>query len=295
MLSDAARAKRVEIVDRLARTGNYSYLPDGPMATEPTSLAALAFMAYGRMPEAEILLHWLASMQSSDGSLGVLENQSKPRWPTSLAALAWSFHQRLTSQSIFAQQLDRALDWILAAEGMPIDNAPLLGHDTRLVGWCWAEGTHSWLEPTAFCVLTLKTCGHGDHPRTREGVRLLLDRQIPGGGCNYGNTLVMGQKLLPHPQPTGLAMLALAGEPADPRLELSLRYLEKSLSPQTALASSCYVCMGLAAHDRLAQYPFDVLSQAYLRRRRSGLAPYKLALLALALLGSDNPLIINPS
>ena len=33
--------------------------------------------------------------------------------------------------------------------------------------------------------------------RTREGVRLLRDRLLPDGGCNYGNTTVLGQTLSP--------------------------------------------------------------------------------------------------
>ena len=45
-----------------------------------------------------------------------------------------------------------------------------------------------------------------------RGSAVLLDRQLPGGGLNYGNTYVLGQLMRPHVQPTGIALLALAGE-----------------------------------------------------------------------------------
>src|SRR2546428_787916 len=83
------------------------------------------------------------------------------------------------------------------------------------------------LAATAMHVLALKAAGHRDHPRTREAVRLLIDRLLPGGGCNYGNTIVLGQELRPQLQPTGLAMLALAGETdPDGRVAMSLAYLK---------------------------------------------------------------------
>ena len=44
-------------------------------------------------------------------------------------------------------------------------------------------------------------------PRIREAVRLLWDRQLPHGGWNYGNTVVLKQELRPHLLPTGLARI----------------------------------------------------------------------------------------
>jgi hypothetical protein len=71
------------------------------------------------------------------------------------------------------------------------------------VGWAYAEGTHSWVEPTAFAVLALKAASREYQAAAREGVAVLIDRQLPGGGLNYGNTFVLGQLIRPHIQPTG--------------------------------------------------------------------------------------------
>ena len=105
--------------------------------------------------------------------------------------------------------------WLLDQGGVAIPNlaAPerTVGHDTAIVGWPWVADTHSWLEPTAVAILALRREGKVDHPRVREGLRLIRDRAIPTGGWNYGNNIAFGRDLRPQPAPTGIALLALAG------------------------------------------------------------------------------------
>ena len=124
------------------------------------------------------------------------------------------------------------------------------GHNTELVGWAYAEQTHSWVEPTAFAVLALQ--GRRARPTIRpraKGSRVLLDRQLPGGGLNYGNTFVLGQLLRPHVQPTGIALLALAGEAdASGRLPKSIAWLRRSIGPETTPLSLGWAVLGLRAH-----------------------------------------------
>jgi hypothetical protein len=159
----------------------------------------------------------------------------------------------------------------------------MFGHDTTLVGWSWAEGTHSWVEPTALQVVALRTAGHGQHPRVREAVRLLLDRQLPAGGWNYGNTLVMGNTLPPHVQPTGIALLALAGEPAARgRIERSLTYLRQTVNESTATVSLAWALLGLAAHGQSPAPAAEWLERAFRRTAQRDCSPYKYALLGLA-------------
>ncbi|MCA9481876.1 MAG: hypothetical protein KC545_16145, partial [Nitrospira sp.] len=54
---------------------------------------------------------------------------------------------------------------------------------------------------------------------------MLIDRQLPHGGWNSGNTLVFGKELLPLPECTGIALQALAGNTERPLVEHSLSYL----------------------------------------------------------------------
>ncbi len=124
-----------------------------------------------------------------------------------------------------------------------------------------------------------------DHPRSLEATRLLLDRQLPSGGCNYGNTIVFNQKLLPHAQSTGLALLALVHAAFDPRTAKSLNYLWNAWPEIVGTPSLCYAAMGLAAHGLVAADLQDRLQQAYRQRARANnLGAYPAALIVLAAL-----------
>jgi hypothetical protein len=272
-----------ELASRLAAHVPAGYDDSAEPANEPTALVGLALLANGRIEAAQQAADWLAKCQARDGSLGVLLRQQTPCWPTAWAMLLWQSLARDTTGDRYRKPLEQAVQWSLAAGGKPAPRKAQFGHDSTLVGWSWAANTHSWLEPTAMFVIALKSAGYADHARTREGVRLIVDRQLPAGGCNYGNTIVLGQELLPHVQPTGLAMIALAGEEIiDPRIERSLEYLQRELSANTATASLCYGLLGLAAHGRAPAAREAWLQRAYARVGAQGGSPYKLALVALA-------------
>jgi hypothetical protein len=275
------------ILSLLEKTPLIGYAPDAAPATEPTSLAALTLIAHSRSAQAKPATDFLSSSQSPDGSVGVHQNEPEPQWPTSLVVLAW---QAFDKQAC-AANIDRAVNWILEAKGEAMAQTSDMGHNTQLVGWSWAEGTHSWIEPTAFHVLALKATGHGEHPRTREAVTLLLDRQLPSGGCNYGNTSVLGQMLRPHVQPTGIALLALAGEQDQGnRIAKSVAWLRKALSKETTPASLAWGLLGLAAHGvELPDAP-KWLAAAAEQIQSHDASPHKLSLLALAAAGSTQVL-----
>lgn len=257
------------------------YHSGSPIASEPTAWAAMALAAGHRQAEARRACQWLQKCQSRDGSVGVSLKQSTPAWPTGLAILAWSRWDDLAGTSSYSKPRARAIDWALQSEGRTVERKPQIGHDTTLVGWSWAAKTHSWLEPSAIFVRALTETGNHDHPRTQEGVRLIVDRLLPTGGANYGNTRVLQQYLLPHPQPTGLALWALAGHGvADPRIEASLDYLNKQLAEPMGVPSLAYALMGLAAWGQRPANSVELLREAV--NRQQAPSCYKLALLTLA-------------
>lgn len=277
-----------DVLDSLARAPACGYLPAQTPATEPSVLAALALSAHGRAADAQPVLDYLARAQQANGSVGVREKETTPGWPTSLAVIAW---QHFDAKRHHAQ-IERALAWITSEHGKKLERNPEMGHNTQLDGWPWAEGTHSWLEPTAFHLLAYRAAGRQDHPRAVEAVKLLIDRQLPTGGCNYGNTIVLGQALRPHVQPTGIAMLAVAGQ-NDPsgRMEKSLTYLGWSLNPRITATSLGWALHGLAAHGREAPLAESLLAAACARVQTHDRSPHKFALLALAALGTTSPLM----
>src|SRR4051812_14332061 len=224
------------IIDQLRVQRSWGYHAAGISASEPAALAALALLAHGESAAALPALDWLLSVQDADGSVGIEAGQSTPGWPTAWCMLAWQAAQESgLEHPRFAAALDRALAWTLRTQGLAMDRDPAndgaAGHDTRLHGWPWVIGTHSWLEPTAINLLALKRVGREDHPRSQEARRMLHDRILPDGGCNYGNTIVFGQELRPHVQPTGLCLLALSGRnEMTPKIERSLEFLRSELA-----------------------------------------------------------------
>jgi hypothetical protein len=274
LLSDA--------LDALARQPVCGYALGARPASEPTALAALALHAHGQGDAAGQAAAYLCVMQADDGSVGVLAGQSSPGWPTSLAVLAWL----AAGGKRYGRQIEAGVAWILAAKGEAVPRSSEFGHDTQIVAWSYAERTHSWIEPTALHVAALKAAGHSDHERTREGVRMLLDRQLPGGGCNYGNTTVLGQLLRPHVQPTGVTLLALAGE-ADSggRIAKSVAWLRRSLGPETTAVSLTWGLVGLRSHGVAVADADQWLAQAGRRVLDRDRSPHKLALLLLAAKG----------
>ncbi len=282
-----------DVLARLESTPSSSYHAGGETASEPASMAALALLAHGRGAAAKARLDWLADLQSPDGSVGIDATHNTPGWPTGLAVLAWQAAQDSPSASDrYAGALERGIDWMLHVQGVSIERGDWSGHDTSLRGWPWVEGTHSWLEPTAINLLALEHTGHGTHARAVEAGRLLHDRLLPNGGCNYGNTVVFGQQLRAHIQPTGMCLLALSGcSERTPRIEASVGYLQREVGERTTTDSLCYALMGLAAWQRVPAGADQWLSRAGQRVLNRDAAGYKLALLALAAMGRQCPLI----
>ncbi len=281
------------VLRRLAASDLCNYHPGLPAATEPTALAAIALFAHGRDTQAARLADRLLEMQNRDGSVGVDRLDQTPGWATGWSVLAWRASQSSPVFRIeYVQGIDLALQWILDTQGALVEQTDETGHDTTMLGWPWVDGTHSWLEPTAMNYLALRHTNRGGHPRAREAQRLLVNRLLQSGGCNYGNTVVFGQELRPHVQPTGLCLLALGGEQdTTGRIGRAIDYLHGELSDRTTTASMCYGLMGLAAHDALPAESDDWLQAAAGRSLARDASSYHLALLALAALGNDCPLL----
>jgi hypothetical protein len=280
-------------LDALTAQPTIGYEPTSAPATEPTAIAAIALARHEQLDAANESAAFLANIQADDGSVGVRAGEPTPGWPTSLAVVAWK-----TVGDKYQSNVDRGVAWLLSVQGSQLEQSDVFGHNMQLIGWAWADGTHSWLEPTALAVLALKAAGHANHARTREAVRLILDRQLPSGGCNYGNTVVLGQRLRPHVQPTGMALVALSGPhapredghhaerdayPGEARVAKSIAWLRRSIGPETTAASLAWAILGLKAHDAAPPESDELLANAAGTFRVP--SPHASALLALAAKG----------
>lgn len=231
------------------RDGGWGYAANRASTAEPTAWASLVLSAHGTDSESwQGGLDFLASCQHPDGGVPAIDIKSPPSWTTAPAILAWSL---APTRDVYKESVARAVSWLLAHAGKAVAfNPTIYGHDTSLIGWSWVEGTHSWVEPTAYALLALDAAGHRHHPRTTEGRKLLLNRMIPGGGWNYGNARMFGAALRPFPGTTGVALLALAGQPSDVGIEQSLDFLTRELRRVRSPLSLSWGVMALTAWHR---------------------------------------------
>jgi hypothetical protein len=290
MNDDWQASARRELLRFRGGSSGWGYRVGTAPATEPTALACLGLLASDESSHADPdgigavvrqAAGHLAAMQRPDGSLGLAEDRPGPGWATPFALLLWK------ALALDEDRCGRAAAWLIGHEGRPIprgdDPDHIVGHDTTLIGWPWVDGTHSWLEPTALAILALGCAGFVDHPRVREGLRLIRDRAIPGGGWNYGNKSAFGRPLRPQPGPTGLALLALAGEGERSGIvDRAVRYLLATLPGVRAAASLGWGLLGLRAWGRAPGDADRWLAESHARTVGRVAEPTRLAMLLLA-------------
>jgi Prenyltransferase and squalene oxidase repeat len=231
---------------RLLPDGGFTGRLGGNFQVDSTAWGILAFRACGGSNEIlEQPRALLSREQSADGRVCVNRDHPASYWPTSLAILAW----QNSPENQIAQ--NRAIRFLLNTSGIHFPRKPDApwAHDTILKGWPWISDTHSWVEPTAMCVMALRATGHGRHDRVLEAVRMILNRQLPHGGWNYGNTLMFGKELHPMPESTGAALVSLSGQVERAKVDRSLDYLQGEVNKLRTPISLGWGLLGLAAWD----------------------------------------------
>lgn len=265
---------------RVLPDGGFADLPNGAYRTDATAWAALVLDATGSTQAYQTTAQRLCKDQLPDGRVPIDPSHPEVWWPTTLAATAWAGVDR------YRNEKDRAVQFILQASGTnPAKpaNDPI-GHDTTLRGWSWVEGTHSWVEPTSLSLLALDAVGIHDHPRSEEAVRLLLNRQLPHGGWNYGNTAIFGRELHPMPESTGAALAGLAGRVLVAEVARSLEYLRGEVDRLRTPLSLGWALLGLAAWDRWPSNGDALITDCLAGQSRYG--PYDTSLLCILIMAA---------
>jgi uncharacterized protein (DUF362 family) len=224
--------------------GGWGYAPGQTAKLEPTCLALLALSLAEKEFEAAIKQGEAALQQcaTEDGAYHRSDDREEVTWPTALVL----FVRAVRGAS--RQDLERVASRLLSVyAAKPNDQQAAEVHDIdlQLVGWPWAEGNFSWVEPTAWACLALQRAGLGDHPRVREGLRLLVDRAFDDGGINYGNRTVLGRRTEPIPGPTALMLLALQGVDNQPRVAAAVGYLLQQAATGDDLEHLCWAKLAL--------------------------------------------------
>lgn len=291
---------KAQQIKRLNAKPIIGYAVGEPPAAEPVAFAALTAVAYEQMDAATSACDCLLDAQNPDGSVAVNLDAIGPYWTTSLSCIAWrQLEIRLNVQAgeKYRTATKRGIDFLLSLRGEKITRQEATGHNTQLVGWPWVEGTHSWLEPTAMALLAMRHGGAAEHPRAQEAARLLIDRQIESGGANYGNTVVLGQTLVPHVMPSAMSVVALhnADLPSNP-LAQTIRYLQNELNRPMAAVSLAWTIHALVSVGLAQEQNFDMefdwpLRLAVNRLHRIEDNPHRQNLLLLSASLAESPLL----
>ena len=232
-----------DIEARSLAAGGFAEKPNGSWRPDSTAWAILAMEAAGiRADLIDGGKAALAVSQFHDGRV-CLPEAPNVIWPTSLAILAWQEDRQ------YVEAQNRAVDLLLNISGnhWNMDPKAPVEHDTSIPGWPWVIGMHSFLEPTAMSLLALERVRQDSHQRFQEGIRMLMNRRLPHGGWNYGNTRVYGSDLLPHIDTTGIALTALAGHTSEESVKNSLQYLRAEAENCRTPLSLGWALFGLGA------------------------------------------------
>lgn len=282
--TQAFRTINRDLLSRMAPDGGFGERPGASTRADATAWAILVLRTsrthIAALARARARL---AEEQRADGRVCVSRAHPDAHWPTALSVLAWK------GSPEHREAEARAVRFLLETTGVHYRRDPddPVAHDTLIQGWPWVDGTHSWVEPTAAAVWALRTVGQGAHPRVQDAIRLLLDRQLPQGGWNYGNTRVFGRRLDPTPEHTGAALHALAGCVARAQIAASLAYLQHHLVEIRTPIALGWSLLGLRAWNAVgdAVDTGAMVGQCLARQARYGLYDTgSLSLLLLSLL-----------
>ncbi len=247
--------------------GGFTNADNGDYRTDATAWAIIALSACGFDPEIiSRARSRLAAGQLADGRVCISPHHPAVYWPTPLAILAWS------QSPPHQDSLARAVNFLLEHSGMSLQEQALSADasDPTLRGWPWVADTYSWVDPTALGMIALKVTGHSNHPRVAEATRLLLNRKLPHGGWNYGNTIMFHKELRPMPENTGMALDALKSLTVRSNLELSLDYLKVAVRNLRTPIALSWGILGLGAWGERPLAATTWLSECWGRHARFG-------------------------
>src|SRR5580704_11177766 len=145
------------ILDKLATQahpdGGWGYTPDQAAHVEPTCLALLALSLERErfQPLVEKGLRALDQSRTADGTYRLGRGREEAVWPTALVLFTQTVlgHAPTEAQKTAA----RLLSLRGRAPGDEPETAKTLDIDCKIIGWPWAEGNFSWVEPTAWAIL----------------------------------------------------------------------------------------------------------------------------------------------
>jgi hypothetical protein len=228
--------------------GGWGYYRHKTSRLEPTCWAVIALTIAGH--EASAAGAALKEWPARDGLLLERAGGEPNHAFQGLALLA------LHAAALEHQVGNRALlDRMQRVKGIALKPSPNNRQDNSIQGWPWIDETFSWVEPTAWCLLALKTCAQRsyariDPVRVRDAERLLVDRSCRGGGWNYGNSNMLGKELAPYVPTTAVTLLAMRDRFSEPVVAQGLEFLEQHSTSERSAVALGLASRALSAYGR---------------------------------------------
>jgi len=281
-LSGLQREAVVRLIEAHAvKGGGFSPMSGEPFRSDATAWGILALrqidLTHALLGSAR---DRLAAAQEQDGRVTIGNGYEEVFWPTALCTLAWSDSQA------HDRHRDQGLSFLLKTTGYHRPRAvdDQAGHDPSILGWPWVGGTHSWIEPTSLAIIALRKNGRKNESRVHQAIDMLLDRQLPSGGWNYGNPSAFGKELHPMPESTGAALVGLSGVTSRTTVNLSLEYLLGVVRQLRTPVSLGWALLGLGAWDVRPSFSQELVERSLSNQARYG--EYDMSSLCILLLGA---------
>jgi hypothetical protein len=227
--------------------GGWAYYTGKSSRLEPTVWAALALALDGETEPLERLRNW-----PSRNGLLLERADGDPNYGFhGLALIALQL-----SHAALRDEIRGLVEGIRHVKGVRLEIAePQSRQDYTLQGWSWFPETFSWVEPTAWCMLSLKKWARRrdlriDAARLDEAERLLVNRSCRVGGWNYGNADVLGRDLYPYVPTTAIALLALQDRRTLDVVHRGLEYLAGHATAERSAQALALAAIALNIYGR---------------------------------------------
>jgi len=226
------------------KDGGWGYAPARRSRIEPTCWVALALgHSAGQPPDVQSLRSW----QRQDDWL--LDVPGTPPNAAFNALAALTFVQAPSAAALAQPMVNR----LIQTSGRRFGQNDAVRQDNSIQAWSWVDGTASWVEPTAWCLLALKKIrsrlrSREADERIQAGEQFLFDRVCYDGGWNYGNKEVYGRKLWPYVPTTALALLAMRDHRDHSVVARSLEQLQKDVASERSVVALALTIICLRAY-----------------------------------------------
>ncbi len=244
--------------------GYWPYKPNGQSSTEATAWCGLALRKNKNI--AHSTASFIAKTQLKDGGWSTTLDSGSSDWATGPALLCFRIllneYPEFLEEKKFADCLHSALHKVADSR---VTFYPVVARLMRFLiegpsglqyarGWPWDPGCYHWVEPTAYCLMSLKVPGMPEQELYKEVTKyadkFLIEHACKDGGWNHGNHLSLGTYLPPYRLTTAESLVALQDHKEKKEIEKGLLFLQSQTDSDSSSVSLAWSVLALSTFDK---------------------------------------------